>query len=132
MKLYFDGSCGPKNPGGYACYAFVVGDIKKNGIACQGDQATNNVAEYNGLIKGLEYLIENNMIDENLEIFGDSKLVISQLNGEWKCKKDHLNVLLKKTTFLLESFKSWEATWIPREENIIADEFSKWDLVVNG
>lgn len=132
MKLYFDGSCGPKNPGGYACYAFVIDDkIQKNGVAFEGENATNNTAEFSGLIKGLEYLVENNIF-EKLEIFGDSKLVINQLNGEWKCKQEHLKILLNKVKFLLESFESWEATWIPREENYLADSLSKWNLVING
>lgn len=136
MKLYFDGSCGPKNPGGYACYAFVIIDEKKEiarktGVECQGENATNNIAEYAGLLHGLEYMIENN-ITQKVEIFGDSQLVINQVNGTWKCKQKHLQTVLANVHSKLDQFTSWEANWIPRENNALADGLSKWDSVVNG
>lgn len=134
MKLHFDGSCGPKNPGGYACYAFVLiqdgAEIaRKTGIECQGQGSTNNMAEYAGLKHGLEYMLENGFTE--VEIFGDSKLVISQVNGEWKCKSEHLREYLKMVHNLLNQFGTWEASWVPRNENSLADSLSKWDFVLN-
>jgi ribonuclease HI len=136
LKLYFDGSCGPKNPGGYACYAFVIKNenvevTRKTGVECEGESATNNVAEYAGLLHGLEYIIENNITD-NIEIFGDSQLVINQINGTWKCKQKHLQVILANVHTKLQQLTSWKATWIPREYNALADGLSKWDSVING
>jgi ribonuclease HI len=133
MKLYFDGSCGPNNPGGYACFAFVISDngkevVRKTGIHCQGEEATNNVAEYAGLIAGLEYMVENSL--KNVEIFGDSKLVINQVNEDWKCKAENLQPMLKAAHDLLPNFDSWEATWIPRDDNSLADGLSKWNNIV--
>lgn len=136
MKLYFDGSCGPKNPGDYACYAYVIKNddqelTRQNGIECQGESATNNIAEYAGLMHGLEYIIENNLIKDHLEIFGDSQLVINQVNGDWKCKSSHLQVILNQVLKMLDQLDSWNATWVPREQNSIADGLSKWQTVVN-
>lgn len=136
MKLYFDGSCGPNNPGGYACYAYVVMNedeciIKQTGVECEGKEATNNVAEYAGLKHGLQYLLDNE-ITNKVEIFGDSKLVISQINGDWKCKQTHLQLMLKDVKALLDRFDYWEASWVPRNENSLADGLSKWQSVING
>jgi len=136
MKLYFDGSCGPKNPGGYACWAFVIIKdgkeiARRTGIECQGEGATNNVAEYAGLKHGLQYMIQENITQE-VEIFGDSKLVISQVNGEWKCKSAHLKLWLEMIHELLNQFSLWSANWVPRNENSLADGLSKWESVVNA
>lgn len=137
LKLYFDGSCGPKNPGGYACWAFVLTEsnndsllIQQTGVECHGEGATNNVAEYAGLKHGLQYIIQEKLTKE-VEIFGDSKLVINQINGEWKCKSDHLKHWLVTIHELLDHFTIWNANWIPRNENSLADGLSKWESVLN-
>jgi len=129
MKIFFDGSCGPTNPGGKACFGFVLFEgqnevYRGRGLECQGPSATNNVAEYAGLKRALIYL-QTTGYKGPLQIVGDSNLVISQVNGEWKCKKPHLQTYLKEVHTLLDEFESWDAWWIPREENYIADELSK-------
>lgn len=136
VKLYFDGSCGPTNPGGHACYGFVlICDDKelyrKSGVALSGDGATNNVAEFFGLINGLECLIDNGETGD-IEIYGDSKLVVMQVDGQWKCNQPHLQELLKRTQGLLEHFNNWTINWIPRNENSIADGLSKWQKVLEN
>ncbi|KAM2590143.1 hypothetical protein TB2_042715 [Malus domestica] len=83
-KLYFDGSHTQKasgagivivNPQGvYHYYSFLL-DYQGN---------TNNRAEYEALIIGLEILMD--LGAEEVEVFGDSELVINQLNGEFKCR----------------------------------------------
>jgi len=129
MKIYFDGSCGPKNPGGKACYGYVIFDGDKEihrdrGLECEGEGATNNVAEYAGLYHGLKYLVESGQTSL-IEIIGDSQLVINQVNKTWKCKKEHLQEYLAKVHKLLDSFDNWSAKWVPREENSEADTLSK-------
>jgi uncharacterized protein YukJ len=67
IQVYFDGLCQPCNPGGTACYAFIVknGDHTihtKYGLAA--DHSTNNVAEYTGLIRALQWLLENDHQNE--------------------------------------------------------------------
>lgn len=93
IKVYFDGLCQPVNPGGIACYAFVV---KRNdetfhsdyGLAAEpfSQDATNNVAEYTALIKALEWLVTNNFSSGEVEVIGDSEFVVNQQNGKYKVK----------------------------------------------
>ncbi|CAN6561920.1 unnamed protein product [Malus baccata var. baccata] len=83
-KLYFDGSCTQQtsgagiviiNPQGVHHYYSFLLDYQGN---------TNNQAEYEALIIGLEILIELGAM--KVEVFGDSKLIVNQLNGEYKCR----------------------------------------------
>ena len=132
LRLYFDGLCEPRNPGGIACYGFVVcrnsmqGELNVSdgyGLAAEpSPDSTNNVAEYTALIRGLEW-IQTNLKDREVEILGDSRLVIEQLNGRYKVKSPRIIPLHIKASTLLEPFK-WTSTWIPREENASADELS--------
>lgn len=129
MKIFFDGSCGPKNPGGKACYGFAVIDehgeerYGESGLVCEGEGATNNVAEYAALRNALLYA--RNQDFKVLEIFGDSKLVVNQINGMWKCTKPHLQVWIDECQELLKAFDYWTIAWVQREDNRRADELSK-------
>ncbi len=132
LRVFFDGLCEPENPGGVACYGFVVYRMSSQGelmvredcgVASEpGPDSTHNVAEYTGLIKALEW-IQTHLDDRELEILGDSRLVIEQVNGHYQVKASRIIPLYKKTTSLLEPFQ-WAARWIPREENTVADELS--------
>lgn len=130
MKLYFDGACGPKNPGGIAGYCWRLLDDEDKEIAmdrqevCRGPEATNNIAEYAGVTNGLRYLKSINWTGK-VDIYGDSQLVIRQLNGEYKVKKDTLIPYYKECMSLLENWE-WTANWIPREENTECDKLSKF------
>ena len=133
LRLFFDGLCEPQNPGGVACYGFVAyrGSSSESlklfeghGVAAEpGPDTTHNVGEYTGLIKGLEWVRENTD-DRNLEILGDSQLVIRQLTGEYKVRSSRLMPFYQKTLPLLQKFH-WTATWIPRDQNAIADSLSE-------
>ncbi len=132
MRLFFDGLCEPKNPGGVACYGYVVylespsgrkKLVEDSGVAAEpGPDSTNNVAEYAGLIKGLEW-VRTNADDRELEIIGDSTLVIRHLTGEYKVRAPRLVPLYRKACSLLNELK-WTARWVRREENTVADELS--------
>ncbi len=128
IDVYFDGLCQPVNPGGIACYAFVVksqGSTIHSGYGIAGEpfskDSTNNVAEYTALIKALEWLAANNLDSNAIRIVGDSKLVISQLNGQFKVKSKRILPLYRKARELKESFKNLEFRLVPREENKEAD-----------
>lgn len=129
IRIFFDGSCEPKNPGGVAGYAWCIYDefdnevVSGSGEECRGETATNNIAEWSAIKHGLEYLAENNWNGE-LEIKGDSQLVIYQLIGKYRVKKDTLIPYYNFCQDLLAKWK-WSATWIPREENEKCDEMSK-------
>ena len=93
--MYFDG-CSKSNPGPSGAGAVIYqDDIEIWGKAVYvGDKATNNVAEYSGLITGLEEA--NNMEISNLVVRGDSMLVIKQMKGEYKVKSLSLYPLYEK------------------------------------
>ncbi|VVA35452.1 PREDICTED: retrotransposon unclassified, partial [Prunus dulcis] len=86
-------------------------------------QCTNNRAEYEALIIGLEMLIELGI--QSVEILGDSMLVLKQIAGEYKCLNPSLAVYLVAARNLLTEFR--EATWehIPREESFAANELAQ-------
>jgi ribonuclease HI len=128
IEVYFDGLCQPVNPGGIACYAFVVRNDGKTihssyGIAGEpfSSDSTNNVAEYTALIKALEWLAANELYSSAIKVVGDSKLVISQIGGQFKVKSKRILPLYRRARDLKESFKNLEFRLVPREENKEAD-----------
>jgi ribonuclease HI len=137
IQVYFDGLCQPYNPGGIACYAFIILAKKEHereqqqysgyGLAARpfSDNATNNVAEYTGIIKALEWLLEKNNYDnQGIIARGDSQLVISQLNGKYKVRAVKIIPLYQKAKSLLSKFKDIKIEWIPRDNNKEADKLS--------
>ena len=127
--LYFDGACEP-NPGGLATYGAVLTapglSASVSGVAAEGPAATNNVAEWCGLEKGLELLLGiKTAALTDLVIRGDSQLVIKQLRGEWGCRQLHLAVARDRCLALVSALGlGWSAEWVPREENAEADRLT--------
>jgi len=124
--IFFDGACLPVNPGGIATYGFVIklGDktISDCGVVCERG-GTNNIAEYTALIKALEKAIKEKV--ESVKIYGDSQLVVYQINGIYSVRSERIIPLYEKAIELLKHFKRWKISWIPREENKEADELSR-------
>jgi probable phosphoglycerate mutase len=84
--------------------------------------ATNNVAEYSGLIAGLQAALEVGAT--HVDVRMDSKLVVEQVSGRWQVKHEGLRPLAREATQLLSRFDSFTATWIPRERNKYADRLA--------
>ena len=84
--------------------------------------ATNNVAEYRGLIAALEYCVNNNIND--VEIYLDSLLVVQQVNKEFKVKSKKLGDLYSYSLTLIEKIKNINVIHIRREYNKRADELA--------
>ena len=84
--------------------------------------ATNNVAEYRGLIAALEYCVKNNIND--VEIYLDSLLVVQQVNKEYKVKSKKLGELYSYSLTLIEKIKNINVIHIRREYNKRADELA--------
>jgi ribonuclease HI len=129
IEAYFDGLCEP-NPGGVATYGFVIKrDGKKidegHGLAGtpKTPQATNNVAEYTGLIKALEWLIAHPQ-KGSVTVRGDSDLIIRQVKGEYKVKSALLAPLHRKVQDLAGELSELTFEWIPRERNADADRLT--------
>ncbi|CAL2254920.1 unnamed protein product [Prunus armeniaca] len=121
-KLYFDGS---KTDIAYG--AGIVLEEPLGIIHCYSFQldfqCTNNRAEYEALIIGLEMLGELGI--QSVKILGDSILVLKQIAGEYKCLSPSLAIYLVAAKNFLIEFR--ETTWehIPREENIAANELAQ-------
>ena len=81
---------------------------------------THNVAEYRGLIAGLSCAAELGIND--LQVRGDSKVVIFQMSGEWKAKAEHLAALRDEARRVASRIGKVEYIWKPRGENTDADE----------
>lgn len=95
----------------------VIGEIAR-GIGV----ATNNEAEYAALIAGLELAHDKGVTD--LSVFCDSQLIVSQVKGEWKIKKEHLRHFAVKARSLLNGFERASIEHIRREENEDADRLA--------
>jgi ribonuclease HI len=131
IEVYFDGLCQPVNPGGIACYAFVV---KNNGMTINSDygvagepfstDSTNNVAEYTALARALEWLIAHNLTSDKVEVKSDSQLIVNQLSGNYKVKAKRIIPLYKQILLLKAKFPNIEIMWVPREKNREADRLT--------
>jgi ribonuclease HI len=128
IQVYFDGLCQPTNPGGTACFAFIVKNEQGNtihskyGLAARN--STNIVAEYTAIIKALEWLIANNYQNESIVIKGDSQLVIQQIKRNFKVKAHNIIPLYRHAMSLISKFKHIQFELIPREQNKEADRLS--------
>jgi len=141
IKAYFDGACEPKNPGGTASFGAVVfkdgkrvWDCSRLFVPQKGREleTSNNVAEYCGFIAILDWLNLQGWTAEAVIVYGDSKLVIEQMFGHWRIKKGFYVPLAWEAKQKLRNFKRLRGCWIPREENGIADELSKAELLKAG
>lgn len=83
------------------------------------ENTTNNVGEYSGLLLALKTAKELGV--EVLHIRSDSKLIVEQTRGRWRCKNAALRVLRDRARNLAEEFHEISIVWIPREENHQAD-----------
>ena len=122
-RLHSDG--GARGNPGPAGIGVVLSDPSGHVIAelAQGiGRATNNVAEYKALIAGLELALAHG-VDE-LEVFMDSELVVSQMNGAWKIKNEALRHLAIDARRLLNKFQTVSLSHVRRERNADADKLA--------
>lgn len=121
LILHFDG-CSKGNPGlsgaGW-CLTKPGGRGVSFGYHFVGLKASNNVAEYRALIVGLQAAIRLGV--DKLTVRGDSKLVVEQVTGNYKCSAPHLQPLMQEARLLMKAFGSVKIGWIPREKNAMAD-----------
>ena len=119
LILYCDG--GSRGNPGLAGYGALLTDgdhVVGERFAAIG-HATNNEAEYGGLIAGLEMALETGA--ERILVRSDSQLLVFQLTGRYKIKSPRLVPLVVRARELLGRFRSWRAEHIPRELNSRAD-----------
>lgn len=126
LTLFCDGAS-RGNPGP-SSYGFVIYE-NENIVAEVGRKigpTTNNVAEYEGVINGLEKCHELHATE--VVIKSDSQLLVRQLKGEYKVKAPHLLPLVERAQKLLKTFEKVQFLHIPREENKTADRLANWAL----
>jgi ribonuclease HI len=119
--LQFDGSAVP-NPGKASGAAVLFAPLTREMIFEVGDYipfATNNVAEYTGLIIGLEAALEGGV--KRLIVEGDSMLVVKQVQGLWKVSAAPLKPYCEKAKGLLAKFENVIIRHVYREKNTHAD-----------
>ena len=123
QRLIAEADGGSRGNPGPAAYGCLIRDADTGEIIAQRGEtigvATNNVAEYRGLIGALE-LASEHAPDAAIDVRMDSKLVIEQMAGRWKIKHPDMQVLADQARRLLPPDDiTW--TWVPRERNSDAD-----------
>ena len=120
VQIEADG--GSRGNPGPAAYGAVLFDADSREVIAERSEtigvATNNVAEYRGLIAGLE-LYQEHAPGADLEVRMDSRLVVEQMSGRWKIKHPDMKPLAMQANRLAPPGTTY--TWIPREQNKHAD-----------
>jgi probable phosphoglycerate mutase len=120
-KLFTDG--GARGNPGPAAYGYVIENEDGDVLAAHGEaigRATNNVAEYSGLVAGLEKAAELGVRD--VEVVSDSELLVKQMRGEYRVKNEALKELWEQAGDLERRFARVRYTAVKREHNELADE----------
>jgi phosphoribosylglycinamide formyltransferase-1 len=117
---YIDG--GSRGNPGPAAAAYVLNDSSGAQLEAKAfflGKATNNVAEYTGLVKALEAAAQKG--PEQLSVFSDSELLVRQINGQYRVKSEQIKPLFQKAMSLLNRFNNWTVRHVTRDKNKKAD-----------
>jgi ribonuclease HI len=119
-RLFTDG--GARGNPGPAAYGFVLETEDGTVLAAEGGAigvATNNVAEYSGLVAGLRKALELHVPD--VEVVSDSELLVKQMRGEYRVKNEALRALFVEASTLARDLQSVEYRHVKRAHNELAD-----------
>lgn len=126
MRVIIEADGGSRGNPGIAGSGSVIYDSTRKtelkALSYVVGEATNNVAEYHGLLNGLRVAAE--LGATKVDVRMDSKLVIEQMSGRWKIKHPDMQQLALKCKEVAEGFSEVTYTWIPRKENARADELA--------
>jgi ribonuclease HI len=120
-RLFTDG--GARGNPGPAAYGFVLESEDGTVLAAEGEAigtATNNVAEYSGLIAGLQKAVELHV--PQVEVVSDSELMVKQMRGEYRVKNEALRELYDEATALARRVGKVEYRHVRRAHNELADK----------
>src|ERR1044071_6919401 len=112
------------NPGEAGCGAVILddaGSVVKE-LSCYLGHATNNVAEYEALLMGLEEL--RRLGKKKIRVQSDSQLLVRQLNGQYRVKDEKLKHLFDRARNLLGEFDPIRVVHVSRESNKLADRLA--------
>jgi ribonuclease HI len=119
-RLSTDG--GARGNPGPAAFGYVVEAEDGHVLAAHGETigtATNNVAEYRGLVAGMRKAAELGVTE--LEVLSDSELLVKQMRGEYRVKNDALRALWEEASDLEPRFAKVSYTAVRRVHNELAD-----------
>jgi broad specificity phosphatase PhoE/ribonuclease HI len=126
VKVVVEADGGSRGNPGPAGYGAVVWDADRSTVLAETKQAighaTNNVAEYRGLIAGLDDAVKLGATEA--AVFMDSKLVVEQMSGRWKVKHPDLVALHAQARTSASRLARISYTWVPRERNSHADRLA--------
>lgn len=126
MKVVVEADGGSRGNPGPAGYGAVVWSADRTSVLAEAKEAigvaTNNVAEYRGLVAGLTEAARLGAAE--VAVFMDSKLVVEQMAGRWKVKHPDLITLHRQARELASRFDHVRYSWIPREQNSHADRLA--------
>lgn len=122
ITAYIDGGArGNPGPAGYGVY-IQLPDGSTAELHGGLGIATNNVAEYNGLLAALQWAVEHGHRD--VHIRADSELLVKQMRGEYKIKNDGLKPLAARARVLIGQLGRVKFEHVRREQNKDADRLS--------
>jgi ribonuclease HI len=120
LRVNVDG--GARGNPGPAAIGIVISTPDGEVVEEHGERigrATNNVAEYRALLRGVE--LAGALGASELDLVGDSELVVKQMKGEYKVKDATMRELNAEVKAALRSFESWSIRHVRRAENAAAD-----------
>lgn len=126
LRVVVEADGGARGNPGPAGWGALVRDAGSGEVLLERSRAigvaTNNVAEYGGLIAGLQAAAD--LGADEVEVRMDSKLVIEQMSGRWKIKHPGLRPLAAQAAALVRRFAHVTWIWVPRERNRDADRLA--------
>lgn len=126
--LYFDGCCkGNPGLGGAGAVLYYKGEEIWGASKIVGVMVTNNIAEYTGLLIGLQEAFTREI--RHLTVYGDSQLVIRQMRGEYQVKSAKLLELYQNAKIIAQTFDNITFEHVYRDKNKRADELSNMALM---
>ncbi len=115
---------------GFMCYGWVI--LRDGLVIARGHggyasalDASSNVAEYLGLIEGMEALLDMQASKEMIVICGDAKSVIEQMQGRASVTATSIKPLHKRASKLVQHFPRIHWIWTPRRNNHTADSLTR-------
>ena len=131
ITAYFDGGArGNPGPAGYGVH--IVDDQGTVLSEQHGSLgiATNNIAEYRGLIAALQWAVEHEL--KSFTVRGDSQLIVEQMRGNYKVKNEGLKPLYLQARMLVMQIGDVRFEYVPREQNKNADRLSNLGMDGNS
>jgi broad specificity phosphatase PhoE/ribonuclease HI len=126
LRVVVEADGGARGNPGPAGYGAVVREANTGEVLAERSgglgATTNNVAEYGGLIAGLQAAAD--LGATAVEVRMDSKLVVEQMSGRWQIKHPGLRPLAAQAAALIRRFDAVSFEWIPRERNKHADRLA--------